>query len=57
MYVRMKKFPMFQQNYMTVLKMADNFGISVLLVLRVFFRAPYHKSRKKNPQKLTQLSS
>ena len=32
MYVRMKMFAMFQQNYMTVLKMADNLLVSVLLV-------------------------
>ena len=28
---------MFQQNYMIVLEMADNLGVSVLLVLRVLF--------------------
>ena len=32
----MKKFVMFQQNYMKVFKMADNLGVSVLLVKRVF---------------------
>ena len=37
MHVRMKKFAMFQQNYMIVLEMADYLGVSVLLVLRAFF--------------------
>ena len=32
MHVRMRKFAMFQQNYMKVLKMVDNLGGSVLLV-------------------------
>ena len=36
MHVRMKKFAMFQQNYMIVLEMADTLGLNVLLVLRVF---------------------
>ena len=36
MHVRMKKFAMFQQNYMIVVEMADNLGVNVLLVLRVF---------------------
>ena len=35
-YVRMKKFAMFQQSYMKVFKMADNLGVSVLLVKHVF---------------------
>ena len=40
--LRMKKFAFatFQQNYMIVLEMADNLGVSVLLVLQDFFRAP-----------------
>ena len=29
MHVRMKEFAMFQQNYMIVLEMADNLGVSV----------------------------
>ena len=37
MHVRMKKFAVFQENYMIVLKMADNLGVNVLLVFRVFF--------------------
>ena len=32
----MKKFVMFQQNYMMVLEMANNLSVSVLLVLCVF---------------------
>ena len=32
----MKKFAMLQQIYMIVLEMADNLGVSVLLVLFVF---------------------
>ena len=36
MHVRIKKFAMFQQNYMIVLEIADNFGVSVLLFLRLF---------------------
>ena len=31
-----KKFVMFQQNYTVVLEMANNLGVSVLLVLHVF---------------------
>ena len=37
MHVRMKKFAMFQQNYMIVLEIADKLGLKVLQVLRVFF--------------------
>ena len=33
----MKKFAMFQQNYMIVLEMADNFGVSVLLTRTLTF--------------------
>ena len=36
MHVREKKFVMFQQNYTVVLEMANNLGVSVLLVLHVF---------------------
>ena len=36
MHVRMKTFAMFQQNYLIKLKMADNLGVCVLLVKRVF---------------------
>ena len=32
MHIRIKKFAMFQQNYMIVLEMADNLGVSVLLI-------------------------
>ena len=37
MHVRMKKFAMFQQNNMTILEMADDLVVSVLLLLRDIF--------------------
>ena len=36
MHDRMIKLAMFQQSYMIVVQMADNIGVNVLLVLRVF---------------------
>ena len=36
MHVLMKKFAMSQQNHLVVLQMADNLGVSVLLVKCVF---------------------
>ena len=40
MHVGMKKLAMFQQNHLVVMQMADNLGVSVLLVKRVFFGRP-----------------
>ena len=37
MHAQLKKFAMFQQNYMIVLEMANNLGVSLLLICVFFF--------------------